>query len=129
MATVAFILGVTEDMTAVDKQCCTVSVPLISSGISAGRKHLVECRELMHPRVVVVVEQGLTSHQTHYRSYRGSGVARVVRSAPGGTLPGAANGRKFCTILKHPIDPNLTFYENNTPPATCDMVNLSSIGL
>ena len=41
-----------------------------------------------------------------------SGVARGVRSAPSGTLPGAANGRKFCTILKHPIDPNLTFYEN-----------------
>ena len=35
-----------------------------------------------------------------------SGVARGVRgvrSATGGTLPGAANGRKFCTILKHPI--------------------------
>jgi len=58
-----------------------------------------------------------------------SGVARGLRSTPGGTLPGAANGRKFCTILKHPIDPNLTFYENNTSPATCNMVNLSSIGL
>ena len=61
-----------------------------------------------------------------------SGIARGVwgvRSAPGSTFPGTANGRKFRTILKHPIDPNLTFYENNTSPATCDMVNLSSIGL